>query len=94
MRLPIPSHSPYEDKKLTHERNVFESIKLLGVVRCVAGFSQLSALFQVLQFVMPSISAKRKRHLEFTRRKVEERFERKTKRKDFVSYVSEFSRFH
>lgn len=36
---------------------------------------------------MPSFSAKRAAHLEFTRAKIEKRLDRKTDRKDFTSYA-------
>ena len=74
--------------RLNASRNVFESIRLLGVFRFVANFPILGLFFKALQFVMPSFAAKRKAHMDFTRDKIDKRFSRETDRKDFISYAS------
>lgn len=71
----------------TWVRNVFESIKFLGVMRFAATFPVAGGLFKVLQFVMPSIATKRAEHLNFTRIKTEERLKRETDRIDFLTYI-------
>ena len=74
--------------QLISRRNVFESIRLLGVFRFIANNPILGTIFRALHLVTPSLAAKRHAHLEFTRDKIERRFARETDRKDFISYVS------
>ncbi|MCJ1462457.1 hypothetical protein MMC07_001059 [Pseudocyphellaria aurata] len=72
-------------------RNVFESAKLLGVIRLTAAFPAFGLLFKLVQFLIPSISSKRAAHLEFTGAKIEKRLDRKTDRKDFTTYILRYN---
>jgi hypothetical protein len=82
---PLPLHQA----PLTNfSRNVFEAIKFLGVIRFAATYPTVGLLLKFLQTVMPSFSAKRAAHLEFTGTKIEKRLDQKTDRKDFISYAS------
>lgn len=45
-------------------------------------------ILKVLQLLRPSFSAKRVAHLAFTEDKTQERLDRKTDRKDFMTYAS------
>lgn len=45
-------------------------------------------LLKLLLFFMPSLSSKRVTHLSFTEDKIQKRLDRKTDRKDFMTYAS------
>ncbi|KAF2228481.1 putative benzoate 4-monooxygenase cytochrome P450 [Viridothelium virens] len=68
-------------------RNVFESIKFLGVLRLAANYPAVGMLLKLLTIFKPSLGAKRAAHMEFTRLKIEKRLERESNRKDFLTYV-------
>lgn len=67
---------------------MFEAIKFLGVMRFAAVYPAVGLLFKLLQFFMPSFGAKRAAHLKFTESKTEQRLNRETDRKDFMTYAS------
>ncbi|KAM0806079.1 putative benzoate 4-monooxygenase cytochrome P450 [Usnea florida] len=71
-------------------RNVFESIKFLGAIRFAATYPVVGLLFKLLQFIMPAFAAKRAAHLAFTETKLDRRLDRKTNRKDFMTYARFF----
>lgn len=73
---------------LTDRRNFFEAIKFLGFIRFAASYPLIGLIFQLIQRLIPSFAAKRRAHLEFTKRKVHERLTNETDRKDFLQYVS------
>ena len=68
-------------------RNVFESVKMLGVIRFALNYPAIGVAFGVLQKVVPSIASKRKQHMMFTESKIKKRLDLKTYRKDFITYV-------
>ncbi|MCJ1386410.1 hypothetical protein MMC17_009536 [Xylographa soralifera] len=68
-------------------RNVFESVKMLGVIRFALNYPAIGAVFGVLQKVVPSIAAKRKQHMMFTESKIQKRLDVTTDRKDFITYI-------
>ncbi|KAL8948520.1 MAG: hypothetical protein Q9222_005301 [Ikaeria aurantiellina] len=68
-------------------RNVFESIKFLGVIRFAATYPGAGLLLKSLQLVRPSLAAKRAAHMEFTSKKIERRLNLETDRKDFLTYI-------
>ncbi|PVI03021.1 putative benzoate 4-monooxygenase cytochrome P450 [Periconia macrospinosa] len=70
-------------------RNFFEAIKFLGFIRFASIYPLAGLLFQVTQRLMPSLSAKRRAHLDFTEKKVQERLKNGTNRKDFLQYITE-----
>ena len=72
-------------------RNIFGAIKASAVIRFVKTYPALGLLLKVLQPVLPSFTAKRVAHMEFTKTKIDQRLDRKTDRKDIISYVSSFS---
>ena len=74
-------------------RNIFEGVKFNGVMRLADTYQMVGVLFKILQTAIPSIGAKRAAYLEFTRTKIESRLDRKTDRKDFMTYAS-FSSSH
>lgn len=70
---------------------MFESIKFLGAIRFAATYPVVGLLFKLLQFIMPSFAAKRAAHMAFTETKLDKRLDRKTNRKDFMTYAGFFS---
>ena len=68
-------------------RNVFESIKLLRLLRFVSSNPVLGIFLRALFLLMPSLRAKRDANLKFVQDKTEARFAQETDRKDFMSYV-------
>ncbi|MCJ1352148.1 MAG: hypothetical protein MMC33_002132 [Icmadophila ericetorum] len=68
-------------------RNIFEGVKFIGVMRLADTYQMVGVLFKILQTAIPSIGAKRAAYLEFTRTKIESRLDRKTDRKDFMTYI-------
>ena len=69
---------------------MFESIKFLGVIRFAATYPVLGLLFKLLQYIIPSFAAKRAAHMAFTETKLDKRLDRKTNRKDFMTYAGYF----
>ncbi|KAI4284881.1 MAG: hypothetical protein L6R38_001090 [Xanthoria sp. 2 TBL-2021] len=67
-------------------RNVFESIKILGILRFAAMYPIVSLVLNTLQ-TLPWLSAKRTAHLKFTGEKIEKRLREGTDRKDFISHI-------
>ncbi|KAF2727369.1 putative benzoate 4-monooxygenase cytochrome P450 [Polyplosphaeria fusca] len=68
-------------------RNFFEGIKFLGVIRFAMAYPVVGLFFQLLQRLKPSFAEKRIAHLAFTKKKVDERLDRITDRKDFLQYI-------
>ena len=68
-------------------RNFFEGIKFLGVIRFAMAYPVVGVIFQILQRLKPSFAEKRLTHLAFTQKKVDERLNRITDRKDFLYYI-------
>lgn len=68
--------------------NLFEAIRFFGVIRFAAAYPILDLILKVLLKVMPSLTAKRNAHFLFTKEKIENRLQKKTDRKDFLSYVN------
>jgi hypothetical protein len=60
----------------------------LGLIRFAATYPIVGLFFKLLQPIMPSFAAKRAAHLAFTEGKTNERLERETDRKDFMTYAS------
>ncbi|KAL8714008.1 MAG: hypothetical protein Q9220_002154 [cf. Caloplaca sp. 1 TL-2023] len=68
-------------------RNVFGSIKFLGVIRFTTIYPGAGLLLKFLQLIRPSLSAKRAAHMAFTAEKIERRLNLETERKDFLTYI-------
>lgn len=79
---------PHRQAPLIACRNVFESAKLLAVIRLAAAYPVFGLLFKLLQILLPSVSSKRAAHLKFTGEKIEKRLDRKTDRRDFTTYAN------
>lgn len=79
--------SPVQARMANIVRNVFESIKILGILRFAAMYPIVSLVLNTLQ-TLPWLSAKRTAHLKFTGEKIEKRLREGTDRKDFISHVS------
>ncbi|KAL8992647.1 MAG: hypothetical protein Q9169_006936 [Polycauliona sp. 2 TL-2023] len=74
---------------LKPNRNIFEAIKYLGLFRFAALYPVVNLAFKLVPIVMPSLTARKEAHREFTKAKVEKRLDLKTDRKDFMAYVLE-----
>lgn len=57
-------------------------------MRFAAMYPATRLLLQILRLIKPSLAARRVTHLAFTKAKIEKRLQRKTDRKDFMTYVS------
>ena len=68
-------------------RNMFQSVKFLGIMRFAATYPMINQIFKFLMSSIPSMADKRKSHFEYTRKKTESRLDRQTDRKDFTTYV-------
>ncbi|KAL9580477.1 MAG: hypothetical protein Q9212_004471 [Teloschistes hypoglaucus] len=66
---------------------MFQSVKFLGILRFAAYYPAVGRIFMTLLWAFPSISKKRKSHLEYVRKNTENRLDSDTYRKDFLSYV-------
>lgn len=68
-------------------RNMFQSIKFLGIMRFAAHYPAIDHIFKLLLSAIPSVADLRKSHFDFTRKNTESRLDRDTDRKDFMTYV-------
>ena len=57
-------------------------------MRFAAMYPAARLLLKFLRLIKPSLAARRVAHLAFTKAKIEKRLQRKTDRKDFMTYVS------
>ncbi|KAL9601089.1 MAG: hypothetical protein Q9219_002799 [cf. Caloplaca sp. 3 TL-2023] len=69
-------------------KNVMESIKFLGVLRFAAIYPAFSLAMKIWEILVPSLTAKRLAHHDFTRIRTERRLALETNRKDFITYAS------
>ncbi|KAL8649157.1 MAG: hypothetical protein Q9226_005693 [Calogaya cf. arnoldii] len=69
-------------------RNVIEAINFLGLFHFVAIYPAMRLAFRLLEFMMPTFTAKRVAHLAFTTSRIEKRLDTKTDRKDVITYAS------
>ena len=58
------------------------------MIRFAAIYPAVGLLLKLLQLIKPSLAARRVAHLAFTQAKTEKRLERKTERKDIMTYAS------
>lgn len=68
-------------------RNMFQSIKFLGIMRLAAHYPIINQVLKFLMAAIPSMADKRKLHFDFTRKKTESRLDHRTDRHDFTTYV-------
>ncbi|KAL8965071.1 MAG: hypothetical protein Q9197_006686 [Variospora fuerteventurae] len=68
-------------------RNMFQSIKFLGIMRFAAHYPAIDRVFKLLLSAIPSVADLRKSHFDFTRKNTESRLDRDTDRKDFTTYI-------
>lgn len=72
-------------------KNMFQSVKFLGIMRFAATYPMINRIFKFLVSSIPSMADKRKSHFEYTRKKTENRLDRQTDRKDFTTYILRYN---
>ena len=59
-----------------------------GVLRFAMNYPAIGVVFGILQNVVPSITKKRKQHMNFIEERVRKRLDLNTDRKDVIAYAS------
>lgn len=72
-------------------RNLFASVKFLGIMRFAATYPIINRVFKLLMSNIPSMADKRSAHFAFTKQKTENRLNRDTDRKDFTTYIQRYN---
>lgn len=72
-------------------RNIFASVKFLGIMRFAATYPIINRVFKLLMSNIPSMADKRKAHFAFTKQKTESRLNHDTDRKDFTTYIQRYN---
>ena len=72
---------------------IFRGLKFVGIFRLIQVYPLIRVLWTIFLATSPHIANAQKAHFEYTAAKIKKRIERKTERKDFITYVLEHCSF-
>jgi hypothetical protein len=75
------------ETKSASSRDLFESIKLMGVLRFMINYPALGVIFKLLVKLKPSITQRRAKSHALSEGKLKRRLEMDVDRKDFLAYA-------